>query len=397
MPDFVRILPAEITGLIFSFVDHKALVNCERVSQAWRNAALDNHLWRQVFQKEHGPWQAAPGKDWKAMFAVNKDLRNKWKRAEMTYKYMDGHSDSVYCVQFDDVKAITGSRDRSLRVWDITTGECLQTIEAASGTAFHPLDSNTSIPPNLRHDGSILCLQYDPEILITGSSDGSCIVWSLPTFTTIARLSFHSAGVLDLCFDHSHIITCSRDMTVCVWDRSTFKLLRQLRGHTGPVNAIALRENRIVSASGDSLVKMWDLESGECIRDFKGHQRGLACVQFSEDMATIVSGGNDMDIRVWDAHTGECKNVLEGHRNLVRTLHLDARNRRIVSGSYDATVKVWNLDTGKLALDIKHFHSTWVLAVKSDHKRLISTSQDKLGLVIDFSEGVKGLEMLDEE
>lgn len=58
---------------------------------------------------------------------------------------------------------------------------------------------------------------------------------------------------------------------------------------------------------------------------------------------------------------------------------------------------MWNLDTGKLALDIKHFHSTWVLAVKSDHKRLISTSQDKLGLVIDFSEGVKGLEMLDEE
>lgn len=89
--------------------------------------------------------------------------------------------------------------------------------------------------------------------------------------------------------------------------------------------------------------------------------------------------------------------VLEGHKNLVRTLCLDDMNMRIVSGSYDATVKVWNLETGKLVLDIKHFHSTWILAVKADKRRLVSTSQDRMGLVIDFGEGVEGLEELDEE
>jgi len=36
------------------------------------------------------------------MFAVNKELHSRWTKAEMTYKYMKGHTDSVYCVQFDE-------------------------------------------------------------------------------------------------------------------------------------------------------------------------------------------------------------------------------------------------------------------------------------------------------
>lgn len=101
------------------------------------------------------------------------------------------------------------------------------------------------------------------------------------------------------------------------------------------MNAIAIRGNLIVSASGDALIKLWNVDTGKCIRDFTGHQRGLACVQFSEDGKIIVSGGNDQDIRVWDATNGECLRVLQGHQLLVRTLHLDSRNRRIISGSYD--------------------------------------------------------------
>ncbi|KAA8894258.1 WD40-repeat-containing domain protein, partial [Sphaerosporella brunnea] len=117
-------------------------------------------------------------------------------------------------------------------------------------------------------------------------------------------------------------------------------------------------------------------------------------VQFSEDSKTIVSGGNDQDIRIWDARTGECLKVLSGHKDLVRTLHLDSRNRRIISGSYDASVKVWSLETGEMILDIKQFHATWILAAKADYKRIVSTSQDSRTLLLDFSTGMTGLDLL---
>lgn len=60
----------------------------------------------------------------------------------------------------------------------------------------------------------------------------------------------------------------------------------------------------------------------------------------------------------------------------------------------EQSVKVWCLDTGKMVLDIKQFHSTWILAAKADYKRIVSTSQDSRTLVLDFSSGVNELEVL---
>ncbi|CCX34357.1 WD40-repeat-containing domain protein [Pyronema domesticum] len=386
--DPVTVLPTEITAQILSYLDHMSLVQCESVSRRWREAASNRHVWRQVFRNEHGPWESRPGKNWKQMFQVNHALHASWNRHDMNIKYLKGHTDAVYCVQFDENKVITGSRDRTIRVWDIKTGECQRVLKAP--------DDDSESHANEFHTASVLCLQFDDQILVTGSSDHSVIVWSLPSYKPIGRLLAHRAGVLDVCFDDKHIISCSKDTTICIWDRHTRKLLRQLKGHRGPVNAVAVRSNQIVSASGDALVKLWDIETGECLREFKGHHRGLACVQFSEDAKTIVSGGNDQDIKIWDAKTGECLRTLSGHKDLVRTLHLDCLNRRIISGSYDATVKVWHLDTGKKLLDITQYHSTWILAAKADYKRIVSTSQDSRTLVLDFSAKIKGIEVLEQ-
>jgi len=398
--DFVQILPAEITAQILSYLDHRSLVSCEAVSRRWREAATNRHVWRDVFRTRHGPWESTPGKDWRTMFVINKELHRRWNKAEMSYKYMSGHTDSVYCVQFDETKIITGSRDRTIRVWDIKTGECTRVLSANSvrsaSTGSNSLvgPRGSSLAPQEFHTASVLCLQFDDKIMVTGSSDNTCIVWSLPSYTTIGRLSHHTAGVLDVCFSDEYIVTCSKDTTICVWDRYTLRLLRELHGNRGPVSAVAIRGKQIASASGDALVKLWDIDSGKCVREFKGHNRGLACVQFSDDASLIVSGGNDKEIRVWDAHTGECLRQLKGHTDLVRTLHLDTKNRRIISGSYDASVKVWNLDTGDMILDIKQFHSTWILAAKADYRRIVSTSRDSKALVLDFSTGMKGLEYL---
>ncbi|KAI5792444.1 WD40-repeat-containing domain protein [Peziza echinospora] len=400
--DFVKTLPSELTTHIFSYLDHKSLINCERVSHLWQNVAKSPHVWRETFKAQHGPWKSKPGNDWKRMFQVRQELDHRWKQGQVTAKYLRGHTDSVYCVQFDDQKIITGSRDQTIKIWDVHTGACIKTLgfgqqekaSEASGSCSDIAGQRRSSATEY-HKASVLCLQFDDEILVSGSSDFSCIVWSLPSYTPIRRLKYHSAGVLDVCFDKKHIVSCSKDTTICVWDRKTGNLLRQLTGHCGPVNAVAIRGNLIVSASGDALIKLWNVDTGKCIRDFVGHNRGLACVQFSEDARTIVSGGNDQDIRIWDALSGDCLRVLSGHDQLVRTLHLDSQNKRIISGSYDMSVKVWDSEEGKLILDIQRFHASWVLSAKADFRRIVSTSQDNRTLVLDFSSGLRDLHLLE--
>lgn len=269
-------------------------------------------------------------------------------------------------------KIITGSRDKTVRVWDMATFACKLVIgppqkindpchsvlydEDGNPTHYATLPESDASPPfnhtqpiptprahesmpalvsfPIHHNASILCLQYDDRILVTGSSDSTCIVYNIKSgYRPVRRLRHHSAAVLDLVFDDKHIVTCSKDISICVWDRETGALLKQLRGHSGPVNAVQMRGNTIVSCSGDFRVKLWNIDTGKNIREFSGHTKGLACSQFSEDGRYVASAGNDKVIRIWDANTGECVREMRAHDNLVRSLHVDSVSGRLVSGS----------------------------------------------------------------
>lgn len=317
-------------------------------------------------------------------------------------------------------KIITGSRDKTIRIWDMHTFECRIVIgppDAVSGKDVLVDDggapvhytaqadgqkSSSSMPTPIsfpeHHKASILCLQYDDEILATGSSDSTCIIHDVKNgYRPIRRLYHHTAAILDLAFDDKHIVTCSKDISICVWDRHTGTLIRQLRGHTGPVNAVQMRGNTIVSCSGDFRVKLWNIDTGKNIREFIGHTKGLACSQFSEDGRYVASAGNDKTIRIWDANTGECLRRMWAHDNLVRSLHIDSVSGRLISGSYDTDIKVWDMETGRQLLEFPKWHASWVLSAKSDYRRIVSTGQDPKILIMDFGADVEGIEMLESE
>ena len=249
---------------------------------------------------------------------------------------------------------------------------------------------------DMYHAQSILCLQYDEKILVTGSSDSTCIIHDINNnYKPIRKLIGHTAAVLDLAFDDKHIVTCSKDVKIRIWDRETGRLLKVLTGHTGPVNAVQLRGNTIVSCSGDFKVKLWNIDTGKNIREFIGHTKGLACSQFSDDSRFIASAGNDKVIRIWDANTGECLKKIAAHENLVRSLHIDSVSGRLISGSYDQDIKVFDMESGALVLDFPRWHGSWVLGAKSDYRRIISTGQDAKILIMDFGWRVPGIEHLE--
>lgn len=318
-------------------------------------------------------------------------------------------------------KIISGSRDRTIRVWDMHTLECrlvigppdvaadrARLVVDAAGAAMHFAMSADNVREceshpafvsfGEHHNASVLCLQYDAEMLVTGSSDATCIVHDVAGgYRPVRRLRHHTAAVLDLAFDARHIVTCSKDISICVWDRRTGAMLRQLRGHAGPVNAVQMRGNTIVSCSGDFRVKLWNIDTGKNIREFVGHTKGLACSQFSDDGRYVASAGNDKTVRIWDANTGKCLREVRAHDNLVRSLHIDSVSGRLVSGSYDTDIKVWDMGTGRQLLDFPRWHASWVLSAKSDYRRIVSTGQDPKILIMDFGADVENVGMLEGE
>ncbi|KAI6145035.1 WD40-repeat-containing domain protein [Pisolithus tinctorius] len=320
---------------------------------------------------------------------------------------------SVYCLDFDSSRIITGSRDRTIKVWCIKTGKCIATFEG--------------------HTGSVLCLKFERDwdvgadgvvrgFMVSGSSDCTVCVWDLISTPVTAGernsdsttshgvsaelrhvLRGHSAGVLDLKMDERWIVTCSKDALMNVYDRKTLTLHTVLSGHEGPVNAVGLENGRAVSASGDGKMILWDVETGSCIRIFEGHEKGLACIEFKNDL--ILSGSNDCTIKLWRASTGECLHTFAGHTLLVRALYFEPKTGYIVSTSYDRSVRVWewrepevgespdrskSKGVGRLVREFRNLHASHIFDVKFDIGKIVSTSHDQKIVVLDFSYGIEG-------
>ena len=420
-------LPSELMLQIFQCLDVKDLCSIERVSSSWKKLADDTSVWRNAFLRKYerrvytdppsiqvggnGCGRTnRPNQEWKRMYKARVALEKNWRAGPKDAGkavYLSGHTDSVYCVQFDEEKIITGSRDRTIRVWDINNFTCkrviggpntkptagpkvLRTVDypdfhiataSVNGTAYGETIFHT---PSQWHDASILCLQYDEQILVTGSSDSDLLVWDINTYEPIKRLQRHSGGVLDVALDGKHIVSCSKDSRIIVWDRSTFEAKGELTGHRGPVNAVQLRGKYLVSASGDGIARLWDIEAMKLVKEFSAKERGLAAVEFSEDMKYVLAGGNDTITYKFEVETGKEVKTFEGHTQLVRSLWLDSQNSRVVSGSYDLDLRVYDFDSGEEIWRAEEWTTSWMLAAKSDYRRIVATSQDGRILIIDF-------------
>ena len=110
---------------IFSYLDATSLTNVELVSRRWHHSASSKHVLRAIFRNEFsccshlvtknaaqyeiggsGLGKAGPDQDWKSMWRARKALNQRWQNGRAAAIYLNGHSDSVYCVQFDEYDCI---------------------------------------------------------------------------------------------------------------------------------------------------------------------------------------------------------------------------------------------------------------------------------------------------
>jgi WD40 repeat protein len=116
-------------------------------------------------------------------------------------------------------------------------------------------------------------------------------------------LEGHTAVVWDVAFlpDGKKALTGSWDGTLILWDLETGAILKHMIEHTAEIHGVAVSPDgrRAISASADGTLILWDLESGQAIRRYYGHAWELRNVAFSPDGLTAVSAGRDMQMIHW--------------------------------------------------------------------------------------------------
>lgn len=298
-----------------------------------------------------------------------------WPKVQVSIR---GHTSLVLSVAFfpDGNRILSGSYDRTIRIWDAETGLQLgRSLEGhqssvtsvavspdgkriASGSFDNTVrvweaQKGVEVAKHCGHADPVLCVAFSPdgERIVSSSKDGTICVWdregglqlywSLPKKPSVNAVAFSPDGGL--------IASGSSDTALCIWDAKTGSQVgKACWGHLGPVLSVAFSPDgrRVVSASSDHTLRLWNLETCSQVGRLSGHSTQVSSVSWSSDGQRIVSGSNDYTVRVWNAETGKpVDGPMRGHTGLVNSVAFSPDGKRIVSGSSDHTLHVWDTET----------------------------------------------------
>jgi WD40 repeat protein len=172
------------------------------------------------------------------------------------------------------------------------------------------------------HNSSVLSVTFSHNSaqLASASGDKTVKVWDARSGECLKTLEGHSDWVRSVAFSHNsaRLASASDDKTVKIWDASRGECLQTLEGHSSSVWSVAFSHDsaRLASASGDWTVKIWDARSGECLKTLEGHSDSVKSVAFSHNSAQLASASSDNTVKIWDASSGECLQTLDVGKTL---------------------------------------------------------------------------------
>jgi WD40 repeat protein len=280
---------------------------------------------------------------------------------------LTGHRGCIWAVAItaDGKRAVSGSDDTTLKVWDLELGKELATLSGHSMSV------------------SAVAIAPDGRLMVSGSEDATLKVWDLERGQELVTLSGHSGAVWAVAImpDGKHVISGSADGSLKLWNLESGQETRTL-SHGGSVWAVAVMPDGTLAVSGsrDGTVRLWELASGELLAaetwsdsDIRAamivpRERDAApwgdwwrwwpeselskrfTVLLTRDRNRVMSPDGDCRVAA-----GEILSVVDlkrswgglthtGHRGVIRAVAVTPDGRRAVTGASDWTLRVWDLE-----------------------------------------------------
>lgn len=220
-----------------------------------------------------------------------------------------GHRDGIVGLTQDERYLYSGSKDRTLRIWDKASGQCVHAIGgfpcSVRGAAdnkrlyaitWHGLshrrfsmwekDSWFKIYETdlqARPGADLQGIALDGQHIFIPARDGSIFVIDSNTAVLQRVLQQSDNGIWDICTDKHNVYTASVDQTITIWEKGSWTIANRLHGHRTNIQRVIQDEEHIYSISTDKTLIIWSKSTGAIVRSisrvFKTGLLGLAVTE----------------------------------------------------------------------------------------------------------------------
>jgi WD40 repeat protein len=361
-----------------------------------------------------------------------------------------GHSEPIHSYAFspDSRLLATGSLDKTVKLWDVTTGQLLRTLSGHSGTVeevYFSADGKKIISQSISEDiiwevdsgkklqAGVINIKPDNSFTYTDLITGETVSHNKTACSSSSTLAYSFVSKTLACADDA-------EKSVTLVDLYTGRDIRRLQGHSARVTHLAfnLEGSLILSTSEGGVIEVWDTRKEQLIHSFAKldyipwyftagftsrdgilieesdmasgngfYKRGYVDINTGQRVEVdervspngsirVCSNGSDdcrgddqAAIRLFDNRTNQPLHYLYGRSLNVFSLAFSPDGRLLASGGWLGLLKVWNLETGDVRTFTGLKSKIDSVAFSPDGKVLAAGSQEKVIKLWDVAAGTE--------